>query len=113
MATALATEQAHHDYLPKVIERMLHHAPGVSEVFPKVYTAIQAYADPGSKLVRDQQGDLKNMGWFLKGGRRFAATYKHTGQCIAIHEGTIRGPVVVSFTNQNTFEEVAKAVAAL
>ena len=95
------------EYLCGVLDRASHHAPVVGDVALAIAGAIVWRKDPNTDLeVLERDGDMKNVLWVLIQGKRYAVSYRHETRAIEVRDGTTRGQVLASFTNDSTTHEV-------
>jgi hypothetical protein len=101
MALTIKAFNELHDYLNKVIDRSHHHANNVDEVVLPLIGAVLWRADT-EILVREQDGETKNVLWFTVGSDRYVFRYNHTKQCIDLLKDSLQGKLLHSFDNSST-----------
>ena len=87
------------------------HAPQVEEVLPLLAGIVLAHVDMSAGLqVKTYKGNYANVAWVRKGGNRYAFSYDHTGQKIQLKENTVRGKLLDSFNNADTYSVLKQKI---
>ncbi|RYD62601.1 MAG: hypothetical protein EOP84_34440 [Verrucomicrobiaceae bacterium] len=106
MPTSVADIDRLQEYLDGVMTRADHHANNVSEIALAIIGAIIWRKDVAPIQVMDHNGKLKNALWVFIGGTKYVFSYHHDEGAIQIREGTLRGNVLHSLTNNTTAAEL-------
>lgn len=89
------------EYINGVFNRSMHHAQNVNEIiFPLI--GLVLLKSEGDILVRDQDGDLKNVIWFNIKGTKYSMKYDHALNVITLHIGSSTGPKIHDFQNSDS-----------
>ena len=103
-----------HEYLVGVVNRADHHADNVRYVVLPLVGAIVLFKDPDSPIqVRTREGSTANVLWVEIGGTRYAISYDHESQSIALKHRSVQGEVLARFTNATTVPEILAAFERL
>ncbi len=95
------------DYVQGISSRSLHHAHNVNEViFPLI--GLVLLKSEGDILVRDQDGELKNVIWFTIGNSRYSMKYDHHKNVITLHFGSSTGEIIHEFRNSDSTQFLVK-----
>lgn len=101
-------------YIDGVMARADHHANEVEEIALGLAGAIIWRKDDGKDIeVMQQQGATKNVLWVYIGGRRYAFSYNHVAKAIEMRDGTTRGPMLHSFSNDTPLATLHQVFAGL
>lgn len=101
-------------YIRGVMDRAEHHARGVDEVILAITGAVLWRKDDERDLeVHEREGDLKNVLWVWIGGNRYALSYNHSSGQIEVRQGSTRGTVLASFSNDSSAPDVKGFFASL
>lgn len=90
------------EYLHGVLNRADHHADNVNEVVLTLVGLIlwQKDAEPIRVMTRD--GKPTNVLWVHIRGVKYAFSYDHASQTIAMRSDSLQGPLIRSFSNKDT-----------
>jgi hypothetical protein len=100
------------EYIQGVMDRAQHHANGVDEVCLALAGAI-IWLKSGDIVVREQDGDMKNVLWVEINDNKYAFTYNHDEGAIDIKNRTTHGNVIARLTNENSISEVKEIFSNL
>jgi len=96
------------------MERADHHANEVEEIALALAGAIVWKKDEDRDIeVMQHQGDTKNVLWVYIKGNRYTFSYSHSAKAIEMREGTTRGSVLHSFSNQTKLSDLHAAFESL
>ena len=93
--------------------RAAHHAGQVNAVALALLGGIIWRAEPGSIEIKQYDGNLANVLWFVVNGRRYAVAYNHQSFLIEIRDRTQSGPALHTFDNQTLVTAVEMVFRAL
>jgi hypothetical protein len=93
-------------YLQGVLGRADHHADRVNEIVLALVGAILWRKDPEPIRVMTHKGQTANALWVGIGGKKYALSYNHTKGIIEMRSDSLQGPVVRSFSNNDTAASV-------
>lgn len=113
MAVTAHNVQTLHEYALGVMGRADHHAGQVKAIALAILGGIIWRADPGSIEIKQYDGDLANVLWFVTGGKRYAVAYNHTTSQIEIRDRTQSGTAIHSFNNQTPVSDVETIFSGL
>ena len=104
-----------HRYAKGVMERSDHHAQSVGVVALTLLGGVIWKAVPGSIEIRTYNGNLANMVWWKSEGtnKTYAVSYNHETLEIEIRDGSVKGNVLFSLTNNTNPEEVLNRLKGL
>ncbi len=95
------------------MERADHHAGQVKAIALALLGGIIWRADSGSIKIKQYDGDLANVLWFIVGGKRYAVAYNHQTLQIEIRDRTQSGTAIHKFDNQTSIVDVEAIFSAL
>lgn len=94
-------------YLQGIMERADHHANEVEEIALALAGAIIWRKDEDRDIeVMQHQGDTKNVLWVHINRNRYAFSYNHVAKEIEMRDGTTRGSVLHSFSNNTSLRKL-------
>jgi hypothetical protein len=99
-------------YLAGVLHRADHHAGNVEGVALTLMGAVIWKSD-GEIKVREYAGEPANIIWFSVSGRKYAMTYDHGNETILLRKNIKNGPVLHSFSNSSSYQDIIAAFKAL
>ncbi len=99
MAVTAHDVQTLHDYAAGVMNRADHHAGQVKAIALALLGGIIWRADPGTIDIKQYDGDLANVLWFVVNGRRYAVAYNHQKAVIEVRDRTQSGAALQTFNN--------------
>ena len=109
MAITATDVQTLHSYAQGVMGRADHHAGEVKAIALAMLGGVIWRAEPGSIEIKQYDGGLANVLWFICGGRRYAVAYNHATEEIEIRDRTQSGPAIHSFSNRTPVSDVEAA----
>lgn len=97
-----------HLYAKGVIERSDHHAKNVGAVALTLLGGVIWKAVPGSIEIRTYNGNLANMVWWRSEStnKTYAVSYNHETLEIEMRDGSVKGNMLFSLTNNTSTEYV-------
>jgi hypothetical protein len=110
-------------YFRKLTARTKHHAKNVTDVIPLL--AFQAFVrcdkTEGVQVREFTEGrgkkagttGLGNICYFFVESVRYALTYLHDSEQIALRKGSSLGKIIAKFDNRSTFQDIDDIFAAL
>jgi len=102
------------EYLVGVLKRADHHAQRVEACVMAVFGAVIAYKDEGTSIeVKELNGEMVNVLWAQINGTRYAFSYNGNEKIIEMREKSTRGPVVISFDDTCTLQQIRTFFADL
>ncbi|NIJ35320.1 hypothetical protein [Sphingomonas oligoaromativorans] len=93
-------------YAAGVMGRADHHAGQVKAIALALLGGIIWRAEPGSIDIKQYDGELANVLWFVVNGKRYAVAYNHHTLRIEIRDRTQSGPAIHAFDNQTPVTSV-------
>jgi hypothetical protein len=106
MAVTAHDVQTLHDYAIGVMNRADHHAGQVKAIALALLGGIIWRAEPGTIEIKQYDGDLANVLWFVVNGRRYAVAYNHQKAVIEIRDRTQSGSALNAFSNATPITDV-------
>ena len=114
MAQTISSLDDVQGYLRGVVGRANHHAERVSGIVLPLIGAILLHKDEGTDInVATYNGSTGNVLWCYFGGTKYAFTYSHEDECVALKEGGVKGDVVATFDDDTTLGEINQILAEL
>lgn len=98
--------QTLHDYANGVMGRADHHAGEVKAIALALLGGIIWRAEPGTIEIKQYDGGLANVLWFVVNGRRYAVAYNHQTARIEVRDRTQSGAALQSFDNATPVAEI-------
>lgn len=97
-----------HRYAKGVMERSDHHAKNVGVIALTLLGGVIWKAVPGSIEIRTYNGNLANMVWWKSEStsKTYAVSYNHETLEIEMRDGSVKGEVLFSLTNNTNIEDV-------
>ncbi|MEN0573424.1 hypothetical protein AAIG29_05990 [Klebsiella variicola] len=97
-----------HQYAQGVMKRSEHHAKNVGVVALTLIGGVIWKAIPGTIEIRTHNGSLANMVWWKSEDtdKKYAISYNHDTLEIEMREGSVKGDVLFSLTNNTNTEDV-------
>lgn len=104
-----------HRYAQGVMERSGHHAQNVGVVALTLIGGVIWKAVPGSLEIRTYSGNLANMVWWKSESsqKNYAISYNHETFEIEIREGSVKGIVLFSLSNNTKPETILNIISSL
>ncbi|WP_342606509.1 hypothetical protein [Pantoea agglomerans] len=104
-----------HLYAQGVMRRSAHHAKNVGVVALTLIGGVIWKAIPGSIEIRQYDGHPANTVWWKSESthKKYAISYNHESLEIEIREGSVKGDVLHSLSNQTKPEEVLALLSTL
>lgn len=106
MAVTAHDVQTLHDYAIGVMNRADHHAGQVKAIALALLGGIIWRAEPGTIEIKQYDGDLANVLWFVVNGRRYAVAYNHQKAMIEIRDRTQSGSALNAFSDVTLINDV-------
>lgn len=96
-------------YFSGVVERSLHHAPGVDEVIYALLGFIVLNIDENSEIqVRSYGEATGNILWVFINKVRYSFRYEHSDDTIEIRKNNHKGELISKINNQTSITQLKK-----
>jgi hypothetical protein len=101
------------EYINGVMGRADHHAAGVSEIALALAGAIMWRKDNDPIQVKAYKGQGKNVLWVKINGDRYAFSYNHNTGTIEMHQRSMQGSVLHTFSNVTPLSQIKQIFESL
>ena len=94
------------DYYAGVVARSKHHADEVDIVIKHLRDVLLS-VNPEYMVIYHRNDDIKNVIWFKINGNMYVLSYRHIKNISLINKN-LKGMVICTFDNSDSFEDVKK-----
>lgn len=94
------------EYYAGVVVRSKHHADEVDIVIKHLRDVLLS-VNPEYMAIYHRNDDIKNVIWFKINGNMYVLSYRHTKNISLINKN-LKGMVICTFDNSDSFEDVKK-----
>lgn len=110
----LKTMDEFKDYWDSIQYNILDHADKVSKVVKYILPMVISKIDKSSNIyVRERKGNTGNVIWVSINAKRYCFSYDHLNEKITLKGESIRGPIIYSFSNSDSFDNVETIFGSL
>ena len=113
MPLKLTTIEEMHDYLSGVMDRAIHHAPGISEVVMPLFSAVVWKMNPHTFKAKVYMGEAKNAVWVEINGKDYFFRYEHADDTIETRQKNHHGRLIHKYDNNSDIQSIIDDFEAL